>query len=82
LNLNQASSRSGSSPEQFCAWADSIAVRIRKLAENQLHWLETGRNPATVRGSETGAQAQPETGHAKIARMIFPPVDGGLLLRA
>jgi len=35
--LNQANSRSGSSPEWFCALAGSIAVRSRKLAENQLH---------------------------------------------
>ena len=34
-----------------------------------------------VRGSETGAQAQPETGPVKIARVIFPPADGGLLPR-
>jgi len=34
-----------------------------------------------VRDSKTSTQAQPETGSAKIARVIFPPVEGGLLSR-
>jgi len=35
--LNQASSGFSSSLELFCAWAGSIAVRLRRLAANQLY---------------------------------------------
>ena len=37
--------------------------------------------PNTVRGSETGAQAQPEGGFVRIARAILPLPYGGLLPR-
>lgn len=55
--LNQASSRSGSSPERSCAWADSVAVRFRRLADNQLHGLELGEIPNTARSSDRRASA-------------------------
>ena len=76
-----ASSRTGNSPERFCAWAGSIAVRFRTLAHDQLQVRSAGETPHTVRGSETGAQAQPEGGFVRIARAIFPLPDGGLLPR-
>ena len=44
-------------------------------------WIGDGRNPATVRDSKTGVQAQPEVGPVKIARAVFPPSEGGLLSR-
>jgi hypothetical protein len=43
----------------------SIAVRFRTLAENQLQVRSAGETPHTVRGRETGAQAQPEGGLVK-----------------
>src|SRR5213596_2420050 len=60
--FESASSRSGSLRELFCALAGSIAVRFRTLAENQLQGRGAGETPHTVRGRETGAQAQPESG--------------------
>ena len=81
LNLNQASSRTGNSPERFCASAGSIAVRFRTLAHNQLQVRSAGETPHTVRGRETGAQAQLEGGFARIAPSILPSLDGGLLPR-
>src|SRR5947207_1134441 len=79
--LNQASSGFSSSLEPFCAWAGSIAVRFRTLAHNQLQVRSAGETPHTVRGSETGAQAQPEGGFVRIARAILPLPEGGLLPR-
>ena len=65
FNLNEASSSSSSWPEPFCALAGSIAIRFRTLAENQLQVRSAGETPHTVRGRETGAQAQPEGGLVK-----------------
>jgi regulator of protease activity HflC (stomatin/prohibitin superfamily) len=57
-----------------------FAVRIRtRLITDPLAW--NGRNPITVRSRETCAQAQPEDGYAKIAPVVFPLLEGGLLLR-
>ena len=79
--MNQASSNFSSPLELSCAWAGSIAVRFRTLAHNQLQVRSAGETPHTVRGSETGAQAQPEGGFVRIARAILPLPDGGLLSR-
>jgi hypothetical protein len=53
-----------------------------QVGRNQLHWLETGRNPEIVRSSGTGAQAQPNAGSVNSNAFGFPPAEGGPLPRA
>jgi hypothetical protein len=60
-----------------------IAVRIRTLAENQLHWLETGRNPSNgSRQRNPRSDAQPERSFARLAHAMLPLLTGDFLPRA
>jgi hypothetical protein len=60
-----------------------IAVRIRTLAENQLHWLETGRNPSNgSRQRNRRSDAQPEGSFARLAHAMLPLLTSDFLLRA
>jgi hypothetical protein len=79
--LSQASSRRAvTRPVLRIGWL--IAVRIRTLAENQLHWLETGRNPSNgSRQRNPRSNAQPEGSFARLAHAILPLLAGGFLPR-
>jgi hypothetical protein len=80
--LSQASSRRAvTRPVLRIGWL--IAVRIRTLAENQLHWLETGRNPSNgSRQRNPRSNAQPEGSFARLAHAMLPLLTGGFLPRA
>jgi hypothetical protein len=60
-----------------------IAVRIRTLAENQLHWLETGRNPYNgSRQRNPRSNAQLECSFVRLAHAMLPLLTGRFLPRA
>ena len=77
--FESVNSRYGSSPKRFC----SELIHCSSVVEQRSHKPSVaGSNPAANSSKQQpGAQAQPEVGFVKIAQAIFPPLDGGLLLR-
>src|ERR1041385_5442292 len=63
--LDQASSHIGSSPDWYCAWADSSMDNNRMSAVNRQGNESGFKSHTRVRGSNAGVHAQPDGGSAK-----------------